>query len=185
MRELDATSLAGGLALTAVGTLLVLDAAGEVRLGFGWLAPLLVAAIGFVLVVSGAAARPRGPERVRAAATSGPSANRHRPTTMEALRPEYRLGAGTLHVDLSALPLPAGVTRVVVRAAIGEATVLVPRDAHVVLTGRATVGRIDAFGERDEGIGVTTRREDPADGPRLQLDVSTAVGQVSVARATA
>lgn len=181
MRDLDVTSLAAGIALLATGTLFVLDASGELELGFGWLAPLLIGALGAVLIASGAAAHPRGPAAVRQAAQS-PGGNRHRPTTMEALRPEYRLGIGTLHVDLTALELPPGPTRVSVRVTIGEATVLVPPGAHVVVSGRATMGRIDALGERDEGVGVTTYRDDPRDGPRLELDVSTAIGQVGVAR---
>lgn len=181
--RLNVTSLVGGLALIGVGVLLLLDGADEIDLGFGWLAPMLIGAIGLTLVASGAAARPKEAVAVREAAKE-PGGNRHRPTTLDALREEYRLGIGTLHVDLSALELPRGPvpTRVQVRVAIGEATVLVPADANVRLDGRATMGRIDAFGERDEGIGVTTTREAPGDGPRLQLEVSTAIGQVGVAR---
>jgi hypothetical protein len=180
MRDLSATSLAGGLALIVVGVLLVLDAADELHLGLGWLAPLLIAAVGFVLVVSGAAAQPRGARR--AADDRGPAPNVHRPLTPDALLPEYRLAAGRLVVDLTALTLPAGVTEVKVHVDLGEATVLVPAGASVLATARAAVGTASALGEQHGGFGVTARRDERTDGPRLIVEAGAACGQVTIAR---
>lgn len=179
MRRLDVTSLAGGAALAGVGTLLVLDAAGALHLGFGWLSPLLIGAVGLVLVASGAAARPRDPAPARAAT---PRSNSHRPTTMEALLGEYRLAAGTLVVDLTALELPPGVTEVKAHVDLGAATVIAPAGASVLATAHASVGGADALGERHSGFGVTARRDDRTDGPRLLIDASTAMGQVTITR---
>lgn len=56
MRKPDVTSLVAGLALTAFGTLLLLDRLGELELGFGWTMPALAATVGIILLVSGLAA---------------------------------------------------------------------------------------------------------------------------------
>lgn len=56
MRKPDVTSLVAGLALTAFGTLLLLDRLGELELGFGWTMPALTATVGIILLVSGLAA---------------------------------------------------------------------------------------------------------------------------------
>lgn len=59
MRKPDVTSLVAGLALTAFGTLLLLDRLGELELGFGWTMPALAATVGVILLVSGLAAGAR------------------------------------------------------------------------------------------------------------------------------
>jgi hypothetical protein len=182
VRRLDVTTLAGGLALLAIGTLFVLDADDVLHLGFGWLAPLLVGSAGLVLVASGAAAAPRGAAAARQAAAR-PPASHHRPATIDALLPEYRLAMGRLLVDLSALELPPGPTEVKVRVDMGEATVLVPAGASVLVKAHAAMGSIEALGEHHSGINVTARHDARRDGPRLLLDVSTAMGQLNVARA--
>jgi hypothetical protein len=51
------TALAAGLALIALGVLLVLDAHGTVHLRFAYTAPAVVAALGIVLLASGLQAR--------------------------------------------------------------------------------------------------------------------------------
>jgi hypothetical protein len=56
-RRPDTTSLAAGVAIMAFGTLLLLDRAGELELGFGWFLPLLAATVGVILLVSGLATR--------------------------------------------------------------------------------------------------------------------------------
>ena len=58
-RGIDIPALVGGLAITAIGLLLLLDRVGVLHLGFGWLWPALLAAAGTYLVASGLA----GPRR--------------------------------------------------------------------------------------------------------------------------
>ena len=58
-RQLDVPTLVGGLAATGVGVLLLLDSVGALRLGFGWLGPALLAAIGAYLLAAGLAQRSR------------------------------------------------------------------------------------------------------------------------------
>lgn len=49
----DPTGLVAGLALTALGGLLLLDQAGTLDLDMGWAAVALTAATGVILLVSG------------------------------------------------------------------------------------------------------------------------------------
>jgi len=58
-RASDLAALTGGLVTVALGALLALDAAGAIRLSFGWLWPALLAAVGAILVASGLAQRDR------------------------------------------------------------------------------------------------------------------------------
>jgi Domain of unknown function (DUF5668) len=53
MRRLDRTSLVAGLAITAVGVLLLLDRAGTIDLRFAYAAPLVIAALGAILLTAG------------------------------------------------------------------------------------------------------------------------------------
>ena len=51
--RLDITSLVGGLAIAALGVLLLLDELGWIDLGFGWAAPALIAVVGAILLAAG------------------------------------------------------------------------------------------------------------------------------------
>ncbi|HEX6388782.1 MAG TPA: hypothetical protein VFZ89_05040 [Solirubrobacteraceae bacterium] len=52
-REIDVTSLAGGVVLIILGVLILLDRTGEIDLTFAALWPLLVGAVGAVLLAAG------------------------------------------------------------------------------------------------------------------------------------
>ena len=52
-RGLDRTSLVAGLAITALGVLLLLDRTGVVDLGFGYTAPAVTAVLGAILLAAG------------------------------------------------------------------------------------------------------------------------------------
>jgi hypothetical protein len=49
----DPVSLVSGIAVTALGVLLVLDQADAIELTFGWLGAALAAVLGVILVISG------------------------------------------------------------------------------------------------------------------------------------
>lgn len=57
-RRADLTSLVAGLAVVALGVLLLLDAGGTLDLRFGVLGPVVCAALGAILLASGLS-RPR------------------------------------------------------------------------------------------------------------------------------
>lgn len=59
MRPPNVTVLTTGLAVFGLGVLLVLDATGAVDLRFAYMAPVLVGALGAILLVSGLTARRR------------------------------------------------------------------------------------------------------------------------------
>jgi hypothetical protein len=52
-RQTDLPALIGGLATIGVGVALLLDRVHAITLGFGWLAPVLLAAVGAYLLASG------------------------------------------------------------------------------------------------------------------------------------
>ena len=54
-RGLDIVSLVAGLAIAALGTLILLDEAGTIELTFGWFLPALAATVGAILLASGLA----------------------------------------------------------------------------------------------------------------------------------
>ncbi len=55
-RRIEPVALAAGLVAVVAGTLLALDQGGTIDLSTGWIAALLCAAAGLVLIVGGAAA---------------------------------------------------------------------------------------------------------------------------------
>ncbi len=59
-RPPNVTVLLTGIVLLALGVLLVLDSGGVVDLGFAYMAPVLVGALGAILLASGLASRRRG-----------------------------------------------------------------------------------------------------------------------------
>ena len=59
MRPFDWTSLAAGLVLMGLGSLLLLDRVEALDLRFGYLWPALLAAVGAILLASGLSGRDR------------------------------------------------------------------------------------------------------------------------------
>ena len=53
MRRVDRTSLVAGLAITFVAFVLLLDRTGAINVRFGYALPLLIAAVGAILLVAG------------------------------------------------------------------------------------------------------------------------------------
>ena len=52
-RPVELTSLVAGLAIAAMGALLLLDEQGTIELDFAYLAPAVLATVGAILVASG------------------------------------------------------------------------------------------------------------------------------------
>jgi hypothetical protein len=59
VRSIDWTSLAAGLVLIALGSLLLLDRIDAIDLRFGYLWPALLATVGAILLASGLSRRDR------------------------------------------------------------------------------------------------------------------------------
>ena len=57
--RVDILSLGAGAAIAVVGALVLVDSAGALDLSLGWMAVLLIGAVGAILVLSGLATQPK------------------------------------------------------------------------------------------------------------------------------
>ena len=106
----------------------------------------------------------------------------HYVATTQELRSDYNLGIGSLQLDLGALTLPAGKTRVDASVDVGNLKVIVPNDVAVQVHGEAQAGTVYVLGRTENGrnadVDVTQQ------GRRvLVLDAHVGAGSVRVERA--
>ncbi len=94
-------------------------------------------------------------------------------TSVENLHSNYRLGIGSLELDLGALQLPVGETQVDASVDVGELRVIVPPDAALRVEGTAQLGEVDLPG----GVG--------GDGRNVEVDVIEPGSRVLVLHAHA
>lgn len=123
---------------------------------------------------------------VAAAYEHGGIGDRHeRPVSAADLEDEYRLGAGRLQLDLTALTLPAGETHVEVDVGVGEVEVTVPEGMAVSASGRADSGEVSVFGLDTDGRHIRQDVVDPdfADADRrLVIDARIRAGELRIER---
>jgi phage shock protein PspC (stress-responsive transcriptional regulator) len=104
-------------------------------------------------------------------------------TNTEQLRDEYRVGIGSLELDLSRAQLPVGETHVDTRVDVGDLNVIVPSDVALRIHATVEVGEIDLPG----GIGGDGRNvvsDVTETGERvLVLDADVGAGAVRIDRA--
>jgi phage shock protein PspC (stress-responsive transcriptional regulator) len=102
---------------------------------------------------------------------------------VENLRSDYRLGIGSMELDLGALVLPPGETHVNARVDVGDLDVIVPADVALRVHGTAEVGEV----ELPDGLTADGRNVESdltETGPRvLVLDAHVGAGSVLVERA--
>jgi phage shock protein PspC (stress-responsive transcriptional regulator) len=103
--------------------------------------------------------------------------------SVENLHSDYRLGIGSLELDLGALQLPLGETHVEASVDVGELHVIVPDDVGLRVQGTAEVGEVHLpGGVGGEGRNVESNVVEP--GLRvLVLDAHAGAGSVTVERA--
>ncbi|WP_081685784.1 PspC domain-containing protein [Candidatus Solirubrobacter pratensis] len=108
----------------------------------------------------------------------------YRPASVAALRPEYRVGAGQLKLDLRALELPAGRTDVKLVVGVGEAVVRVPEDACVSTDAQIGVGQADLpGGDGHGGLDVSVADAAPRAGhPVVHVNADIGVGHLQIER---
>ncbi len=108
---------------------------------------------------------------------------RYEVTQAEDLRDDYRLGIGSMTLDLGDLKLSAGETHVDARVDVGDLNVIVPADVALRIHGTAEVGEV----ELPDGLGADGRNVESdliETGPRvLVLDAHVGAGSVQVERA--
>jgi hypothetical protein len=105
----------------------------------------------------------------------------HRPAAVAELEDRYRLGMGSLTVDLGDVELPSGTTVVEASVGMGELVVIVPEGIRVEVSGRAGIGEVVLFGRSQGGLGVRQSAIDGT-GPGLGLSASVGIGKVEVRR---
>lgn len=102
------------------------------------------------------------------------------------LRPEYRVAAGSIYLDLDGLKLTDVARTIEASTALGTINVVVPFDAHVIATGRAGMGVVQ-IGPRTSDRGLEVELEgawEPrfGDGATITLDLATGIGDIWVYR---
>lgn len=105
------------------------------------------------------------------------------------IRDEYRLGVGSLRLDLSDVDLSGQLKRVTLSSGVGDIEVIVPADADVSIEGRAGAGEVDILGRREDGTSAEVGLVDYGPGGDgridLVLDLDVNFGAVVVNRAQA
>ena len=111
------------------------------------------------------------------------------PTRAVEVRDDYRLGVGSLRLDLSAVDLTTTLKRVRVSSGLGDVEVVVPANADVSVDARAGLGEIEVFDKTENGsssrlevVDLATEGDGRID---LVLDLDLNVGSLKVTRAQA
>lgn len=98
----------------------------------------------------------------------------------------HRRVLGQIYLDYSALAGSDEQVRLEATTGLGQITVMVPFDAHVVVTGRTGMGLVGVGREfTNRGLDRSLeRRWEPrrGDGPTITLDLEVGIGDVSVVR---
>jgi phage shock protein PspC (stress-responsive transcriptional regulator) len=110
----------------------------------------------------------------------------YHPASYAGLDHNYRLGIGSMRLDLADVDFPTGETKVDARIGIGDLRVVVPSDVTVHVDGKAQVGQVHVFDQSDDGHNADVQTTNPRAGGRvLDLDAKVGAGQVEVTRAAA
>jgi phage shock protein PspC (stress-responsive transcriptional regulator) len=101
------------------------------------------------------------------------------PSTAAAIAPSYRLGVGSLHIDLSAIRPGSKEVHVQAKVGVGELRVVVPKGVPVQVDARAKVGDVYVVGREDSGRNAVVKT-----GARggYVIDATVGLGKVDVFR---
>lgn len=105
------------------------------------------------------------------------------PASYAELESSYRLGAGTLVLDLRQVDFPAGETTVAARVGAGELHVYVPDDLAVSVDWRVVAGDVKIFGYERSGVLIedsTAWNRGDESQRRLTLDLIVTAGTIEV-----
>lgn len=160
------------LCLTVVGLGLIV--------GAWWRPPRGLIAVGLVLV-PGVLAAGISDVPVR----GGAGDRLWEPRTVSQLGDGYRLGAGSLTVDLTHVPFGLSPSAIHADLGMGTLDVIVPADVPVDIHARVGAGEARLLDKVENGLDVDTglRAEGSATLGRLSLDLHTGLGNVRVRRA--
>ena len=103
-------------------------------------------------------------------------------TSVQDLRSDYRLGIGTLELDLSRVQLPVGETHVEASVDVGDLQVIVPAGVALRVHSEAHAGYVEVLGADDDGWKADINLAEAGDRV-LVLDARVGAGAVRVERA--
>jgi phage shock protein PspC (stress-responsive transcriptional regulator) len=103
-------------------------------------------------------------------------------TSAQALHDDYRLGIGSLELDLSRMQFPPGETHVTTSVDVGDLQVILPRGVALRGHGEVKAGHVNLLGREDDGWKADV--DVAGSGPRvLVLDAHVGAGNLRVERA--
>jgi phage shock protein PspC (stress-responsive transcriptional regulator) len=108
----------------------------------------------------------------------------YRPASVSELTDGYRIGLGTVNVDLRDLDLPDGRTDLDLDVGVGEAVVYVPEEACITSDVEIGAGAADVLDREHDGVDVVfaENRTAPSDRPHLHIDAEIGLGVIEVVR---
>jgi phage shock protein PspC (stress-responsive transcriptional regulator) len=184
-----------GLALLAVCAILAFGGAWATAAGGGAVVAGVIIVLGAWLVASAfiggarwlilpalALALPAG---VVSAADldvrGGVGQREYHPLSPAEVRGTYHLGVGQLIVDMRDAKLPPGDRRVHIDLGVGQAVLVVPRDACVASAATVGAGQVSVFEDGSGGLDVDWQddRRAPANRTRIVVDGDVGVGQLA------
>lgn len=108
----------------------------------------------------------------------------HRPAGVDEIPDAYRLGAGSLVVDLREVDFTGRVVEVEAEVGIGELTVYLPQDVTADVSGRVGIGSIrtgDHLGTTSRrGMGITSDYVSGGVGGMIVLNAGVGLGEIEV-----
>jgi phage shock protein PspC (stress-responsive transcriptional regulator) len=106
------------------------------------------------------------------------------PQALSDVTSHYRLGAGNLDVNLSAVTFPAKGKTIDVTVGMGRLTVEVPENADVTVDAHVGMGQVDVFGQSTSGVQVQgPAHAAPGGGAHdLTLEAHVGMGDIQVTR---
>jgi phage shock protein PspC (stress-responsive transcriptional regulator) len=111
------------------------------------------------------------------------------PTSVSEVQPTYRIGVGSLRIDLSDVDLSEQLVSTRASLGVGNVEIVVPRNADVSIDAHAGIGDVLLFDQDANGTSVTRSVVDSGIGGDgkidLVLDLDVNIGQVRVDRAQA
>ena len=108
----------------------------------------------------------------------------YRPGSMTQVQDHYKLGIGSMIVDLRDVELPQGRTDLNVNVGLGEAVLYVPANACVTSDVKIGVGASDVLDRDNHGADVhyVDAATAPAGRPELHVDAAVGIGAIEVVR---
>lgn len=188
-----------------LGTALVLGGFGAIALRSGWISvgagidnvlAIALIGIGAVLLLGARFGRPfgflglgavlfallAGASFVGGKWGDGVGQRAYQPKSLSELQNRYRLGAGTINLDLTKLDFTKTPRVIDVGLGAGAVAIEVPANATVAVSTTTRGGEVTLFGKTDNHTKRKFRIGDAAN-PQLTLNVRAGVGAIEVARA--